>query len=67
MPSNKPRFNLEQFRTQQTKYLSLFGVIVLAIFVLLSLQHDSIFLDRLLPAAGIIFLVLLVRNLGERH
>ncbi|MGB5498733.1 MAG: hypothetical protein WBM77_07365 [Maribacter sp.] len=58
--------NKQQIAVQLSKQLSIIALVVLAVFILLSILNDHIFLDRLLPATGIISLVLLIRNLGER-
>lgn len=51
----------------RTKITQLFGITFLFIFLLLSMYYGSNFLDELLPATGILALILLVRVMGEQH
>jgi len=67
MQLNRQQIRKRNSNEQRKKLLALLGIIILTLFIVLSMLNDNMFLDRLLPAAGIVSLVVLIHNLGERH
>ncbi len=62
MPTKKSQITLTR-----TKIIQHFGITFFFIFLCLSMYFGSNFLDELLPATGILALILLVRIMGEQH
>ena len=60
-------YEQKKVSTQRERRLSIIILTILAAALLFSFLNDNLLQEKLLPAAGIITLVILIRNIGEQH